>query len=376
MRKALLVYLYDREEPGLSLALGFLKAYADADPAVRRSWSIEILHEPTDADPRQLAAGIRAAGADLVGFSCYSWNLRAVHRVIAGLTGEPKPIIVLGGVEVTPEPMRVMHGCRAVDVVVFGEGEATFRDLLRRLGADPEALSRGRLDDIEGMAWRRGRSIRVNDARPPIEDLSSIPSPYLTGVLRDRVRSVRTVALETARGCPYRCTYCFGGRGFKKIRTMPLERVREEVRYLVRHGVTEIEFYDTNINYRRSRALELFRILRTVGKRVRYWFELRAELIDGEQARALGALQYFAEVGLQSTNPAALTAVKRDLDRERFEAGVRTLLDASMYRPCAYSRRLGIVIDVMACPTIPSPTSSNRSTTPSRWSPRRSWWPW
>lgn len=348
MRKALLVYLYSKDEAGLSLALGFLKAYADADEAVRRTWSIEILNQRVDADPGELTVAIERTGADLVAFSCYTWNIRAVEQVIAGLARERKPTIVLGGVEVTPDPEKGMQRHQDVDVIVVGEGEATFCALLRRLGEDPEALSRGRLDDIKGIAWRHGKSIHVNDPRRPIEDLTTIPSPYLSGTYGDEVKKVRTVPMETVRGCPYQCKYCFEGRGFKTMRAFPLERVREEVKHLVGMGVTEIEFFDTNVNHDRKRALELFRFLRTMGKRLLFWFELRAELIDEELAKALGALQFFGEIGLQTTNPKALKAVNRTLDRDKFETGTRSLLEASIYRPCGYSPRLGVAIDMIA----------------------------
>ena len=346
MRKALLIYLYGKGEPGLSLALGFLKAYADHDEQVHRSWTLEIVHRAVETDPREVIETVSSAGAGLVAFSCYSWNIRAVQRVVAGLDPNAKPLVVLGGVEVTPRAQEVLRQNRQVDFVVFGEGEQTFCELLRTLG---EGLDRPaeRLGEVAGLAWRDGLSIRVNAPRPPIADLSTIPSPYLSNSYGDYVRGIETVPLETARGCPFSCTFCFEPRGFKIMRAFPLERVREEVACLVRMGIPEIEFFDTNINYDRKRAVEIFQFLRTQGKRVRYRFELRAELIDEKQTRELGALSFFAEIGLQSTNPRALEAVKRTLDRARFERGVRSLLEASIYRPCSYSPLSGVLIDVM-----------------------------
>ena len=131
------------------------------------------------------------------------------------------------------------------------------------------------------------------------------------------------------------------------MRAFPLGRFKEEVTHLVRLGVPEIEFFDTNLNYDRKRAVEIFRFLGSLKKRVRFRFELRGELIDEEQVRALGALEFFAEIGLQSTNPRALEAVNRTLDREKFESGVRSLLEGSIYRPCSYSPLSGVLIDVM-----------------------------
>jgi hypothetical protein len=350
-KTALLVYLYSEEEVGLSLAVGLLKAYAEASESIRDGWSIRLLHLPVTGDLEHLSASIAAVDADLIGFSCYAWNISAVERLIELPTGARKPIIVLGGVEVTAEPARALARRPAADIVVYGEGEATFRELLARLGGRSRSQLRdGLLDlrDIQGIAWRRGRAVRVNTPRPPIEDLTTIPSPYLSGAYGDAVDNLRTAQVETTRGCPYRCTYCFEGRGFKRVRALPLERVRDEIRFLVRRGVKEFQFFDTNINFDRERALALFGFLRTLGPNLRFWFEVRAELMDAELAEALGRLSFFAGIGMQTTHLPALRAIRRTWRPGRFEAGVRTLLDASRFRPCAFGRRLGVAIDIIA----------------------------
>lgn len=348
MRKATLVYLYGQGEPGLSLANGFLKAFADADPAIKAAWSIDILHGCIETDLERVADELAAAAPDVVGFSTYSWNIKATHQEVRRLPRlNGKPFVVLGGVEVTPRPIEVMKENRRVDAVVVGEGEETFRELLRRLDEDPDAAANDNLGDVNGVAWRRGKSTRINDPRRPIPDLSVIPSPYLEGSYGDYLKTIETVPVETARGCPYSCTFCFEPRGFKTMRAFEMDRVQAELLHLIKLGVPEIEFYDTNVNYDRKRSVEIFRFLAKKGRHTRYRFELRAELIDQAQADALAPLAYFAEIGLQSTNMKALNAVKRTLHPQKFESGVKSLLAASPYRPCSYSPLSGVLIDVM-----------------------------
>ncbi|MBN2489374.1 MAG: cobalamin-dependent protein [Planctomycetes bacterium] len=348
MRKVLLVYLYGEGEAGISLALGYLKAHADADEEIRRTFSIEILHRCVTTDPRAVIHAIERCGAEVVGFSCYSWNYLAVSRIVSLLPARDRPLVVLGGVEVTPRPVAVLREVPQADAVVVGEGEETFRDLLRRLAESlPDRAARN-LAGIAGLVWRAGAAIRTNPPRPPILDLASIPSPYLAGSFGDELRRIKRVPLESTRGCPFRCAYCFEARGFKRVRAFPLERVKAEVAHLVKLGVPEIEFFDTNVNYDRRRAAELFRFLGSVTKRVNFWFEFRAELLDAEQIQALAALRFFAEAGLQTTNPRALQAVRRTFDREKFQAAITALMEASIYRPCAFSPRLGVMIDLIA----------------------------
>jgi radical SAM superfamily enzyme YgiQ (UPF0313 family) len=246
-------------------------------------------------------------------------------------------------VEVTAAPAAALRACRRADAAVFGEGEETLRDLLRRLAGGTDAS----LEGIPGLAWRRGGAVRRNDPRPPLPDLAAVPSPYLAGSFGEYLGTRTRVHVETTRGCPYRCAFCFESRGFQTVRSFPLDRVREEIAHLVRSGVREIEFLDTNFNHDRERALEILRFLRTFRRRVRWFFEIQAERLDEGQIRAIAGLDFFAEAGLQSTNPRTLRAVNRPLDIGRFGARVRELLNASIYRPASYSAGGGLMIDVM-----------------------------
>ena len=117
MNKALLIDIYALPEYDISLALGYLKAYADADPAVRTAWSIQMLHLPVDTPAKDVAAAIANSGADLVGLSCYSWNIRAVERGLALLPPKGGPMVILGGIEVTPDPAGYLKRNRAASAV-------------------------------------------------------------------------------------------------------------------------------------------------------------------------------------------------------------------------------------------------------------------
>jgi radical SAM superfamily enzyme YgiQ (UPF0313 family) len=75
-----------------------------------------------------------------------------------------------------------------IDVVINGEGEITFCELLSYY------LGKGRIEEIKGISYRLNGQVIENPERPPIEDLSEIPSPYLEGILtpRDKVTYIET----------------------------------------------------------------------------------------------------------------------------------------------------------------------------------------
>jgi radical SAM superfamily enzyme YgiQ (UPF0313 family) len=347
MKKALLIDLFALPEYDISLALGYLKAYSDADAAVKGAWDIRLLHLPVATPAGEVAAAVAREAPDLVGFSCYSWNIRAVERAVGQLPSTGRPLVIMGGIEVTPDPVGYLQRNPKADVVVFGEGEETFRELLAKFRDAASAPAPKHADGVAGVCWRDGRSVRRSAPRPPFPDLSVVPSPYLSGTYGDLLKDQDRVMVETARGCPYSCTFCFEPRGFAKTRTFPKERVKEELAKIVASGVREVAFLDTNFNMDRKRAVELWDYLATLGGNVRYAFELRGELIDEAQARSISALDYFVEIGLQSIHQKSLKAVKRWYEPKRFADGIRALLAAGVYRPCAASGHGGVGIDLM-----------------------------
>ena len=151
---------------------------------------------------------------NIVGFSCYCWNMDKVldlSRLLKQLYPEIK--IILGGPEVGPVAHKYIMENPAVDIIVRGEGEVTFQELLRSyLGVD------GSLASVKGITYRENDRIVSTEERPLLDDLGDIPSPYLAGILtpRDEV-----TYLETFRGCPYRCAFCFEGKNFPRLRFFP-----------------------------------------------------------------------------------------------------------------------------------------------------------
>ena len=119
-----------------------------------------------------------------------------------------------------------------VDVTVRGEGEATFAELLDAL--DSNAIhDLDVLRDVPGLSFRSadGRIVRTED-RARIEDLDTIPSPYMLGLLDPFGTAQSGAVIETNRGCPYGCTFCdWGSATLSRIRKFSLDRVAAELEW-------------------------------------------------------------------------------------------------------------------------------------------------
>ncbi len=307
-----------------SLALGYLKAYSLKDPFIRQHTEIEILDFDTAGlNVQQVIYYLSQSNPDVLGFSCYCWNIEKVldtARILKTLY--PGMKIVLGGPEVGPIGQKYLREYPFLDVVIKGEGEVTFAELLKYF------LGQGRLEDIPGISYRFGHDIIGNPDRPPIEDLGEIPSPYLEGILipRDKVTYI-----ETYRGCIFRCHYCFEGKNLPKLRFFPEERVKREIELVMSHPeIKTFHFVDTVFNHRKER---LEKIANMISSANRYGPKLRtieiiAEFVDEETVELFKRANVGSvETGPQTVNEDTLKNVNRFYKAEQFRKGVRLLED-------------------------------------------------
>lgn len=158
--------------------------------------------------------------------------------------------------------------------------------------------------------------------------LDRIPNPYLEGTLP--LSSRDPLYLETLRGCPRNCSYCYYGKAFPFVRHFPQERLMPLFLLASERGVTEIYLMDPSFNAGGAKELEArVRLLQEVNQlRIPLHTELVLESVTKEIARGMRQAGFRSvEVGLQSTNPRALRAVRRPFDPDRFRRGARYLQD-------------------------------------------------
>ncbi len=248
----------DRES--MPLAMGYMKAIADADPAIRAEADIRICNFGGGDGVLQIARSLffGQPAPDAIGFSVLGWNLHDFGKITQLYRSlNPEGWVIFGGNHVSEQAARVFGMYPEVDVVVNGEGELTFLDLCRALlaGRSPREL-----DDVHGISFRTpDGAIVTTPARERIVDLDIIPSPMLSGTLPllDEEGRFRydVVLMETNRGCPYKCAFCYwGGATGQKLRQFSAERITAEIDYCGYHHVPDIVLCDANFGMLRSDA--------------------------------------------------------------------------------------------------------------------------
>lgn len=312
-------------EHNYALALAYLKGYARLDPVIAERVAFTRLELPVTLHTVETAARLAARRPHVIGFSCNLWNIKRTLKVTALLRRLlPEVVIVLGGQEVTNSSTDYLALHPWLNIIVDGEGEAAFRDILRwRLGELP-----GGLAAIRGIRYRDGDVVRVNEPAVPISDLDSIPSPYLSNEVRIHPKAHLGMMVETSRGCRAACSFCFEGMKYRKVRNFSLERVEKEIAHMASKGVRHYHILDPILaNAEVDRLRELHRIIEThivpIGS-YNLSVEIHAELIRPDTIEYLKHYTLF-DIGLQSVTPEALKLMRRPWRMEDFTRGVKLL---------------------------------------------------
>ncbi|WP_155592083.1 B12-binding domain-containing radical SAM protein [Lysinibacillus cavernae] len=279
-----------------------------------------IIAEYTIKDPAfNIVSDLFQKKPDIVGFSCYIWNIEETIHVIKMLkTVCPNVKILLGGPEVSYDSHHWLRRIPEVDFIVMGEGETSFKQLLRYFHG--EIL----LEDVPGICYLEDGKVKIH-AQPAKIDLRDLPSPFRfeedLPYLGKRIQYI-----ETSRGCPFSCQFCLSSIEVG-VRYFNREKIKEDIRFLMDNGARTIKFVDRTFNISRSYAMEMFQFLIDEHQPgVVFQFEITADIMRPEVIQFLndnapqGLFRF--EIGVQSTNDLTNTLVKR---RQNFEKLKRTV---------------------------------------------------
>ena len=245
----------------LPYAVGTIIAYCKENPQIKSEYAFpEIIFKREKLS----SAMDKIRSPFMVAFSCSVWNME-YNKALAKRIKEkyPQCIIVFGGHSVS-EDGKLLEAESYIDILMFGEGETVFSKLLLN-------LSKGDFKVTSDIAYRENGSIIRTD-RTLCEDLSELPSPYLSGIFDKIIEENKGMeflsVLETNRGCPYSCAYCDWCAG-KKMRFFPIEKVRKEIKWLSENKIAYCFCADSNFGMF-DRDIEIADMLIEVKKRNGY----------------------------------------------------------------------------------------------------------
>lgn len=290
-----------------NLAIRYIKAYCS-------TIDIEIFETSINENYMETAMSIIDKKPDIIGFSCYIWNIEGTLK-ISSIIKEilPNTIILFGGPEVTYNGREYLEKYSYVDYVIKGEGEQIFKNFIDKVYC-------GEIDFevIDGLIFRRENMIIENKASTPIEILDNIPFPY------QNETPERIVYYEASRGCPFNCSYCLSG-GDGGVRFFSIERVKKDLKQLIEGKVELVKFVDRTFNANKKFAIEIWKFLMDNAGATKFHFEIGADILTDEMLGILegapkGLFQF--EIGVQSTNLEILKNIDRIMDFNKVKENI------------------------------------------------------
>ena len=260
---------------------------------------------------------------DVICFSCYIWNISFVRELVPDLKKIlPQVEFWAGGPVVSYDAVEFLKKNPAFFGVMVGEGEETFHELAGYyIERKPETLS-----EIRGVAFRdenKDRNI-VHTGWRELMDLSKVPFAYsnLTEFKN------RIIYYESSRGCPFSCSYCLSSID-KKLRFRDIELVKKELQFFIDNKVPQVKFVDRTFNCKHDHAMEIWRYITENDNGItNFHFEISADLLRAEELALMKTMRpglIQLEIGVQSTNPQTIKAIRRTMDFEKLKGIVEQI---------------------------------------------------
>ncbi|HLP80550.1 MAG TPA: PqqD family peptide modification chaperone [Nitrosomonas sp.] len=250
-------------------------------------------------------------------------ELKTVNEQLLCIVGGPQASVI-------PWDERILRESTC-DIVVRGEGEVTFSEIL-----DWYFKGNGSLEAIEGITYRENSVIKRTQDRPLLWDLDSLPFPDRS-LNSDKLESSGCEALVTSRGCPHRCAFCCEGKREAAYRVRGIASVLAEIEELLKNRKTVfIPILDDTFTVNPDRVFAFcdgVKALQNKYHDFRWFCEARANVIakHPEMVRCMveaGLIQI--QIGVESGNQTVLDAYHKDLCLEDIRGAVRICSEADV----------------------------------------------
>jgi radical SAM superfamily enzyme YgiQ (UPF0313 family) len=227
-----------------------------------KGYGIELLdaNQKETIDKNKIINFVLDGVFDIVGISVIGLNVYNTMEIARRIKEKKSEItIVAGGHHATAAHQEILKDFPFMDIVVRGEGERTFFELVKAL------KEKKPLEKILGISYRENGEIKVNPQRPLIKNLDEIPFPA-----RDLLPSEEQYGLDegdyvgrkkeipidivTSRGCAFHCSFCsipafYSGYNKGKVRSRSAENIVDEIEGIIKKkkrgyiGISDDNFF-------------------------------------------------------------------------------------------------------------------------------------
>ena len=288
-------------------------------------------------NPKEAANRIMSSKPDVVGFTCLTPRYPVVINIAKEYKKISDVITVVGGPHITGLPKYALKD-ESIDYGIIGEGEGAFLDLIGCIRYGNKLIH-----NISNLIFRFRGSVIVNEARPYIDDIDTIPHPNWGLLDLNYYREPDTfkknyLGIMSSRGCPYNCIFCASKTTWgRKVRLHSSKYVVDELEMGVSiYGINEFLFYDDTFTINKQRVMDICNEIKSRGLNIRFTANARADTIDYSTAMILkDAGCFMISLGIESGDPNILKVIKKGITKEQSRLACESLRKADLaYYTC------------------------------------------
>jgi len=291
-----------------------LELISDREITARYDEYLRILKNINHPLWKEIQRVISYQSPDIVGISVttakYGSALNISHLV---KIFDPKIPVVWGGVHPTILPEETIKN-KDVDIVVRGEGEYTFLDLIENID---------NLNDVLGITYKENDKIIHNPNRPLIQNLDELPFPARHLLLEKENYPPEAFGnIFASRGCPYNCIFCASHKVWtRKVRYRSPENVVDEIKYIQKTFKTHhFRFEDDSFTINKKWVYEICNLLIKEKLNIQWTTETRADIVTDDLIKKMKlAGCKNITIGVESGNEKILKKIKKGITIEQIK---------------------------------------------------------
>jgi len=282
---------------------------------------------------KELKKILHSIDFDIIGTTAFTSTIKRAFNVLKMAKELKACTTVIGGAHATALPIETLDNI-FLDIVVKGEGEVTFLEIVKTLRANRS------LKGVKGIYYKNNGKIISTPERPLIENLDELPFPayHLLPMKKYKISNHHAVGhgrkinlhpffiIFTSRGCPFNCTFCASHLTWKRrVRYRSPENVIKEIDFLVKnYNVKNIDFYDDTFTLDKKRMNRILDLIIQRNYDINFACLSRVDSIDDEILSKLNRAGFYnIRYGIESGSPEILKRMRKGIDLEKARKAIR-----------------------------------------------------
>ncbi len=282
-------------------------------------------------------SNILKSGSKYIGITGTAETMLIVYKLSKEIKKNSSKVVILGGPYVSFAADKILSETRDIDIIVRGEGEITFPQIITCLETSKKYLLK-----IKGISWIRNNKIYHNPDREFIRNIDSIAFPAYhllpmekytpNSFFYNKMKKVSSIGMITSRGCSMKCYFCSSSYFWKKLRIRSLENIINEINFIVnKYNIKYIDFWDDYFTASKKRVEKFCQALINNNIKIKWSCYSRVESLSEDLIllmREAGCCGI--QIGIESGNINILESIKKNNDIKQIVKVIKAINKAGI----------------------------------------------